>query len=145
MKDVTKDFNIIMNGSEQKNVALKDTVLNIIKRACSEKEIVRNGIESSMVIKNSHSTYIPDIFLPRGCSALGFQPNTIVEVKTILLPDTLYRISKIYENLPEGYSFVLVFGKTNGVVKDIREKLRNSTKQPEHFSIFSARDFLKKM
>ncbi len=53
MKDITGDFSISMVGPKQKDISLKNRVLNMIIGVCSEMENVRNGAKSP--IKKSQS------------------------------------------------------------------------------------------
>lgn len=43
--------------------------------------------------------YIPDIYLPKGCKALGIKGSTIIEIRNNLLYDTEIRQSEIYRFL----------------------------------------------
>ena len=50
-------------------------------------------------IKQLGISYIPTIYLPKGCDALKLKGSTIVEIKNNLLYDTEIRQSKIYKLL----------------------------------------------
>jgi len=56
-------------------------------------------LEKMIQIKRLGYSFIPDIFLPKGCDALGLIGCTIIEIKNRLLLDTEIKQSEIYKFL----------------------------------------------
>ena len=91
-------------------------VYDFISKLCDDNELVymeRNELQ--YISKDiSGGNYIPDLYLPQGCSVLGFPRKTIVEVKHKLQSDTLYRLKKLYDKfnnnfIDGGYTFIVVY------------------------------------
>lgn len=42
--------------------------------------------------------YIADIYLPQGCRKLKVKPKSVIEIKTVVLFDTVYRYKNLFDN-----------------------------------------------
>lgn len=67
-------------------------------------------------IKQLGISYIPTIYLPKGCDALDLKGSTIIEIRNNLLYDTEIQQSEIYRLLTDNDivdNFLIVFIKSN--------------------------------
>ena len=97
-----------------KNTNIEDEVFSEIESCLSEEEtIVRNW--SPEIAKNRRCC---DFFLEKGCSALGWNGVTIVEVKLFLMPDTIMKARsqfEAYTSLFQNARKVLVYDSLQSV------------------------------
>lgn len=70
-----------------------NTLYKTIKAHCKGEETV--------ILPNykdyRNNTYIPDLYLGKGCKDLGIEPETAIEFKLFLRPDTVYVIGNMME------------------------------------------------
>lgn len=105
-----------LNEYLQNSMDSEESVYNFISNLCAQGEPIMADRKSLQFIQNEVTAgkYIPDIYLPQGCAALGFPHKTIIEVKYKLQPDTLYRLKQIFDMyhakfINGGYTFVVIF------------------------------------
>lgn len=60
--------------------------------------------------------YVSDLYLPKGCKALGMHENTVIEYKRILRFDTLYKYKRLFDSIQKDakiqYHFYLVYAES---------------------------------
>ena len=77
MKEKYKDY-----------IMIESEVLQLLESACSEGEKYEKGKQ----LKIGNHVIVADAFFPEGCNLLNFPRRTIVEIKTRLHWDSLYRV-----------------------------------------------------
>ena len=100
----------------QNSIDSEERVYNFLLSLCTNDESIEIERKSLKFISNELTAgkYIPDLYLPQGCEALGLPHKTIIEIKYKLQPDTLYRLKQIFDMyhtnfINGGFTFVVIF------------------------------------
>lgn len=139
----------------QNSIDSEERVYNFLLSLCTNDESIEIERKSLQFIPNELTAgkYIPDLYLPQGCKALGLPHKTIIEIKYKLQPDTLYRLKQIFDMyhtnfINGGFTFVVIFidsanfpiSMIDGLYKrDSKEKLEDS------FRVYSLDNLIQKI
>ena len=91
-------------------------------------------------IKQLGFSYIPTIYLPKGCDALNIKGSTIIEIRNNLLYDTEIRQSKIYKILVDDGivdNLIIVYINSNQPIQQVENI-------PSHIRFIDASTFVTK-
>lgn len=103
-------------GYNRKNVLFNNSIVNVGNDQIIQNEIslgrwIVNALTLLLSLGESYDlakkipikqlgyTFIPDIYLPKGCDALNLKGSTIIEIRNNLLYDTEIQLSEIYRLL----------------------------------------------
>lgn len=120
-------------GYKRKNVLFDSTIVDV-----SDDQIIQNEVSlgrwivdalnlllslgesynlaKEIQIRQLGYSYIPNIYLPKGCDALGLQGSTIIEIRNNLLYDTVIQQSEIYSLLVDDGivdNFLIIYINSN--------------------------------
>ncbi len=119
-------------------------VYNFILQSCTNEEsIVNDRISLQFEKKLTDGKYIPDLYLPNGCNALGLPYKTIIEIKYRLQPDTLYRLKQIFEMYHfknSGYTFVVIYIDSANSHTQMIDSLTE-----EYFKVYSYKELIERI
>ncbi|MDO4994662.1 MAG: SIR2 family protein [Bacteroidales bacterium] len=99
-KNTLFDFGIVEVSNDQilqNEISLGRWIVDAIGLLLSIGE--KYDLAKEIPIQQLGFSFIPDIYLPKGCDALDLQGSTIIEIKNNLLYDTEIRQSEIYRLL----------------------------------------------
>lgn len=103
------------NGNTvQRNIVFSETLLyGFIHNFCKNDEPILTEVRT-MAFESGSRRYIPDIYLPNGCSALQIKPKTMIEVRTQFNTESILMLRELYDYFyhdfqKKGYNFVCVF------------------------------------
>ncbi|MBP5339846.1 MAG: SIR2 family protein [Prevotella sp.] len=116
-KNVLFDLSIVDVDNEQitqNEISLGRWIVDALTLLLSLGESY--DLAKEIPIKQLGYSFIPTIYLPKGCDALDFQGSTIIEIRNNLLFDTEIRQSEIYRLLVD-----------DGVIKNLLIVYINST------------------
>lgn len=143
-----------LNEYLQNSMDSEERVYNFILNSCTHDEPVMADRKSLQFIQKEimGGKYIPDIYLPQGCEALGFPHKTIIEIKYRLQPDTLYRLKQMFDTyqtnfIDGGYTFVVIFIDYANFPISMIERLNKTDltgKIGKSFRIYSLEDLCKR-
>lgn len=122
-------------------ILFEESIFNFIKGKLSKDET----IEFETAFGKEYSRfYRADIYLPEGCKALEFPTRSIIELKLVLRPDTLYMLYHMFmENKAKWGvdSFIVIYNNR----KQLSIKLLSVYKRyiKDHFFVYSLQEILK--
>ncbi len=88
--------------------------------------------------------YRADIYLPKGCKVLNFPIRSIVELKLVLLPDTLFMLYHMFMDNKAKWgvdSFIVIYNNRKRLSPELLDVYRKY--QIDHFYIYSDKDVIK--
>lgn len=94
----------------------ENSIARLLLKVCSSTEpIKRDYILSEQENKTSTSKLIADFYLPEGCKALDWGPNTIIEVKAYLFTKSVEEILRLTNNF-NGNVVIITIGRQPRVI-----------------------------
>lgn len=139
----------------QNSIDNEERLYNFLLNLCTNDESIEIDRKSLQFISNELTAgkYIPDLYLPQGCKALGLPHKTIIEIKYKLQPDTLYRLKQIFDLyhmnfINGGFTFVVIFIDSANFPTSMINKLHKTDltgRIGESFRVYSLNDLIKKI
>ena len=139
----------------QNSMDSEEIVYNFILNLCTHDESIEIDRKSLQFIQNELTAgkYIPDLYLPQGCEALGFPHKTIIEIKYKLQPDTLYRLKQMFDIyhmnfINGGFTFIVIFIDSANFPISMIDRLYKTDltgRKGESFRVYSLNDLTQKV
>lgn len=76
------------------------------------------------LFKSDKIFYYADFYLPEGCKALEIKPKTIIEAKSRLFPDTLYRLKRLFDEIKKAENFIVVYEDPGSFSTDLLKRFK---------------------